>query len=480
MVAVPPEILIHIGSHFPAESCLACLSVCRQWTEVFTPLLWRSVSNSEQPWHDRLRQSLSSPMDQQKSLQKRIMASIRKHRDSIHHLVVQDDRILRAAVRASIIGLVSLTVGLEGGWVSKDYFHSKSNTSRSLDPSFVERFPPEWAELLPGSIIGPARIPGGWSRTMAFWALVRSNPGGQQALLEEESRSFPVDVLSTLPLLRHLECDRNANDFLPIQLSLGRFPSVTSFVHAGKTRLSPRTFLLSDQASIANTTLRRLVFEQKTNIGLFRAIVVAFPALENCRVNDLGNNMPAATRGQEEILEHSSLKTLSMWVSVYLSLARIRFPKVRCLKGEMDIRQCAELGALLESFPALTSFIHTRRGFRWSYPGSEEVNLEKGAVFAMRALVLEDRLIDPEGICRILSHLPFLVRLDIGEVDAAALTEVARTCRNLEHARLDICEQCSPELSRLFVECSKLRTCLKLERLDICVEGVPRLTEEQE
>ncbi|KAG0200878.1 hypothetical protein BGX33_010729 [Mortierella sp. NVP41] len=382
-------------------------------------------------------------MDQQKSLQKRITASIRKHKDSIHHLVVQDDRILRAAVRASITGLVSLTVGLEGGWVSKDYFHSKSNTSRRLDPSFVERFPPEWAELLPGSIIGPARIPGGWSRTMAFWALVRSNPGGQQALLEEESRSFPVDVLSTLPLLRHLECDRNANDFLPIQLSLGRFPS----------------------ASVTNTTLRRLVFEQKTNIGLFRAIVVAFPALENCRVNELGNNMPAATRGQEEILEHSSLKTLSMCVSVYLSLARIRFPKVRCLKGEMDIRQCAELGALLESFPALTSFIHTRRGFRWSYPGSEEVNLEKGAVFAMRTLVLEDRLVDPEGICRILSHLPFLVRLDIGEVDAAALTEVARTCRNLEHARLDICEQCSPELSRPFVGCSKLRTCLKLERV---------------
>ncbi|KAF9099895.1 hypothetical protein BGX23_009750 [Mortierella sp. AD031] len=389
MVAVPPEILIHIGSHFPAESCLACLSVCRQWTEVFTPLLWRSVSNSEQPWHDRLRQSLSSSMDQQKSLQKRITASIRKHKDSIHHLVVQDDRILRAAVRASITGLVSLTVGLEGGWVSKDYFHSKSNTSRRLDPSFVERFPPEWAELLPGSIIGPARIPGGWSRTMAFWALVR----------------------------------------------------------------------------VTNTTLRRLVFEQKTNIGLFRAIVVAFPALENCRVNELGNNMPAATRGQEEILEHSSLKTLSMCVSVYLSLARIRFPKVRCLKGEMDIRQCAELGALLGSFPALTSFIHTRRGFRWSYPGSEEVNLEKGAVFAMRTLVLEDRLVDPEGICRILSHLPFLVRLDIGEVDAAALTEVARTCRNLEHARLDICEQCSPELSRPFVECSKLRTCLKLERV---------------
>lgn len=429
------------------------------------------------------------------------------------------------------------------------------NSTLSEPPSLV---PKEWDELIPKAVFHEVDFNGmGLDNTRAFWRLVYMNPGLRRLIFSDDvtsaaaalmmntsvaangaaaftvlaptSESFLLSVFTRLRSLRHLKVGQHADEFLFCNLNTF-FPSLESFVHSESVAFNPRTVQLEPHRN-----LRRLKFICTVSPGQLRAIVVAFPRLEELSVRRLHYNDLLAHRydsnsnGTPETgltgpqwaddLVHSSLMQLAIedprFVSSSCGLlrSRILYPQVTKLITNVRIRCSLDLGRVLYILPSVPSLqicgINDFNGadgeqddteWQWSRPFSE--------IWGRDHAMVEDWRIDwinlgpSSKMDAFYAQMPLLTHLNVKHcsLDGTTLSAFSRYFKNLEYIEFNLDDSFSKELLDLFVGCLKLKdcigeghfvmaddiinsaewTCLQLERLAIMVTGVPRLTKLQE
>ncbi|KAF9151292.1 hypothetical protein BG015_006858 [Linnemannia schmuckeri] len=548
-----PEILAAIGLHLDIDSLLACTTVCRQWSAVFAPCIWHNFDITRKLWRHLLdSRSLSKTGEEDNFIerQERLTALMNQHNQHIRHLTVKDKMVLIAALEAPLTGLHSLTLELEIWELDADDEESdinKSNTWISMmlaaiaEKSPLEVMVPEaafaddsegdqarldwtracWLTVLMNSALRRLTY-GGYSSLRYVNSLATQPPKEQEGeggslgeskmpLLTSVSESFLVDTLSRLPRLRHLELGMNADNFIFHNLET-LLPNLESFVHVD------RAFIDTGAVQLASPhqALRILDFQQVSiTASQLRAIVIAFPVLHRLSITqarsriydvnyDKYNTLISTTSFQiEDILEHSSLTYLSIRHQPHIDFLRSRtkFPKITGIDRSVPIKNAYELRQLLWAFPALERLDSEYELGERVPLRAEEIIHEKDREYRLRSLNINTSSFSTCDLDSCIAQMPFLVLLEIsgGFLDGRVLTELARTCKNLQYARFDLQEECSQELNALFVGCSKLKECLgkghrvraediiggpewschSLEKLDMKIVGVPRLSAEQ-
>ncbi|KAF9139624.1 hypothetical protein BGX30_007678 [Mortierella sp. GBA39] len=550
-----PEILAAIGLHLDIDSLLACTTVCRQWSAVFSPCIWHNFDITRKLWRHVLDpRGISKPgnADSYIERQERLTALMKKHNQHIRHLTVKDKMVLIAALEAPLTGLHSLTLELEIWELDADDEESdvnKSNTWISMMLAAIAETSP-LKSLVPESAFAEDtegnRATLDWTR--ACWLVVFMNSalrrltyGGYSSLRyvnflatqspEEEgggssaagvtedtkmpvltsvSESFLVDILSRLSRLRHLELGMNADNFIFHNLAT-LLPNLDSFVHVD------RAFIHTGAVQLASPhqALRILDFQQVSmTASQLRAIVVAFPVLHRLSITqarsriydvnyDKYNIVTSPTSFQvEDIFEHSSLASLSIRHQPHIDFlrSRTRFSRITGIDRSVPIKNAYELRQLLWAFPSLES-LDSEYELGERVPLRAEEIVHEDREYHIRSLNINTSSFSTCDLDSCIAQMPFLALLEIsgGFLDGRVLTELARTCVHLVYARFDLQEECSQELNALFVGCSKLRECLGkghrvwaedimngpewtcsgLEKLDMKVGGVPRLSVEQ-
>lgn len=549
-----PEILAAIGLHLDIDSLLACTTVCRQWSAVFFPCIWHNFDITRKLWRPLIDPRGTSEADDYIERQERLTALMRQNNQHIRHLTVKDKMVLVAALEAPLTGLQSLTLELEIFELDandKDSDINKSNTWISLLLAVItEQSPLEL--LVPESAFAddaeedPARLD--WTRAcwMAVFmnsALRRLTFGGYSSLryvnslatqyLEEgkeggvslaagmkkesnmpvltsASESFLGDTLSRLPRLRHLELGMNADNFIFHNLA-ALLPNLDTFIHADRAFIDTKTVQLTSP----HQALRILDFQNASMTACqLRAIVVAFPGLESLSITqprsriydvnyDKYNILTGATSFQaEDVLDHPSLTSLSIRHQPHIDFlhSRTKFSRITGIDRSVPIKNSYELRQLLWAFPALERFgSEYELGER--VPLTVEEVIHEVRDYRICSLNINTSSFSTFDLDSIFAQMPLLKTLDIsgGFLDKGMLTELARTCRNLQYARFDLQEECSQTLNALYVGCSELKECLgkghrvraddiingpewtcrSLEKLDMKVIDAPWLRAEQ-
>ena len=329
-------------------------------------------------------------------------------------------------------------------------------------------------------------------------------------VLTSVSESFLVDILSRLSRLRHLELGMNADNFIFHNLAT-LLPNLESFVHVNRAFIHTRAVQLASP----HQALRILDFQQVSiTASQLRAIVVAFPVLHRLSITqarsriydvnyDKYNILTSSASFQAgDVLEHSSLTSLSIRHQPHIDFlrSRIRFPRIKVSDRSVPIKNVYELRQLLWAFPALESLDSEYELGERVPLGAKEI-VHEDREYHIRNLNINTSSFSTCDLDSCIAQMPFLVLLEIsgGFIDGRVLTELARTCMYLEYALFDLQKEYSQELNALFVGCSKLRECLGkghrvraedimnglewtcsgLEKLDMKVSGVPRLSVEQ-
>ncbi|KAF9102916.1 hypothetical protein BGX29_004013 [Mortierella sp. GBA35] len=269
--------------------------------------------------------------------------------------------------------------------------------------------------------------------------------------------------MSRLPLLRHLEIGQHADDFLLLNLAV-RFPQITSFVHSETPGFDP---------------------------GQFRAIIVAFPALQRLMIYRM---QPVSTRKKSEnwdYLEHQTLVWLSV-ADLYPAVQpRVKFPKVRTVFGSLYERSF-NLQQALKAFPILQSLRVRSMGGEPIYlcaKDPEEANIQSIWSRNVRlrvSLAVLSRFLRQSLICLFRSDLRWTGRrLQPGGHCSSQSNPrthpIQPSGTMLEGTQPAFCPMLELEGVRERVHFLRADdTCHGLEKVHIIVEGVPRLTDEQE
>ncbi|KAF9152562.1 hypothetical protein BG015_005083 [Linnemannia schmuckeri] len=547
---VPPEVLGHIGAYLDNLALFSCALVNRYWNEVFEPCLWSSVDSNHTPWFWTSAKSTISMAEHQQ----RVSTSLQRHRQHIRDLKVRDEMLLLAALEANITGLVSLYLD-PTYFKSTMYFHS----ARKAELLLVSE---DWDELIPQAAFdGTYYADRSIDYTRALWRLVYMNPGLRRlvfqrvermsitfflmahpsvapngavtsSVLTPTSQSFLLNMLARLRSIRHLQVGQRADEYLFCNLNT-LFPSLDSFVHSDMVDFNPRTVRLDPHRN-----LRSLKFLCTISPGQLRAVVVAFPELEELSVRRLLDNhhlvhyVDSPSSNSETVLTgpqwaddlvHSSLMRLAIddmsFVSLKLSsscgLLRSRtiYPYVTKSGTYIRVRCAMDLGRVLYVFPSALSLQiwginnssqigHLQDDVDWKCPPPFfETWGRDHAMVKDLAFVYVD-LSPSAEMNAVYAQMPLLTRMKLKHcsLDGTTLTTFSRYFKNLEYIEFNLNEPYSKELLDLLVGCPKLKccvgkghvvmaddivdspewTCRELERLDIVVVGVPRLTEQQE
>lgn len=552
-----PEILAAIGMHLDIDSLLACTTVCRQWSAVFSPCIWHNFDITRKLWRHLLDpRGISKPgeADNYIERQERLTALLKKHNQHIRHLTIKDKMVLIAALEAPLTGLHSLTLELEIWELDADDEESdinKCNTWISIllaaitEKGTLESLMPEsafmedterdqarldwtracWLAVFMNSALRRLTY-GGYSSLRYVNSLATRSPeeegaeGGSFAagmtedskmpVLTSVSESFLVEILSRLSRLRHLELGMNTDNFIFHNLAT-LLPNLESFVHVD------RAFIHTGAVQLASPhqALQILDFQQVSiTASQLRAIVAAFPVLRRLSITqarsriydvnyDKYNILTSSTSFQAEgVLEHSSLTSLSIRHQPHIDFlrSRTRFPRITGIDRSVPIKNAYELRQLLWAFPALEN-LDSEYELGERVPLRAEEIIYEDREYHIRSLNINTSSFSTCDLDSCIAQMPFLVLLEIsgGFLDGRVLTELARTCMCLMYARFDLQEECSQELNALFVGCSELRECLGkghrvraedimngpewtcsgLEKLDMKVGGVPRLSAKQ-
>lgn len=357
-----------------------------------------------------------------------------------------------------------------------------------------------------------------------------TNPDGMVTrTLTPTSRSFLLNVLSRLRSLRHLQIGLRTDEFLLCNLN-SYLPDLESFVHDEVVDFNPRTVRIDPHRN-----LRSLKFTCPISPGQLRTVVAAFPGLETLLVHRLRDNynlghyiestsstetLPAAPQWDDDLVHFSltrlvidNMGSASQKLSPTSSLLRSRtlYPHVTTMIGRIKIRHTLDLGRVLCILPSAAT-LHIQ-GINQSHQSHEEQG-ETGwqcLLFetcgrnhaAVKALDIGWVNFGPSvKMNTVYAMMPLLTRIRMKHcyIDGTTLTAFSRHFKNLEYLEFLLNEPCSKELLGLLVGCPKLKncvgkghvvmaedivnspewTCLDLERLDIVVSGVPRLTNQQE
>ncbi|KAF9102452.1 hypothetical protein BGX29_004595 [Mortierella sp. GBA35] len=500
MISIP-EILHLIATFVDAESCLACISVCRQWNKVFTPHLWRTVDPRASP-HKRIFETGG----EQSGRKLWISALLQTHRHHIRELMVTDDAVLFASLNADLTGLQTLSLtwnhqepnllenvpldsdgSQDGGGAQNDpgnedsgsiHDHGGYEISGGYEGDVSESDADLWQSLIPTSAFVEPYYPWTLARTRACWRLILTNPGLRHLVLEEllpileleanwsedpdneippvltpTSRNFLVDAFSRLTSIQHIEIGMIADDFLLGNLAT-LLPNLTSFIHSDVAYFDPSTIL-----STPHRALKKLEFKGGISTSQFRAIVVAFPALSHLTLLefDRDSDSGACAAARKEVLVHASLEHLSIRYDNCLRLdARTRFPKITQLNGDVEISCANDIRKILWTYPALQRLYsrnETAEGVRLT---EEEKELYSREVHEhkIQALTLDNLVFDAQHLDTIVAQMPFLVELKIDgdKIDGRALRQITKTCRRLERLYFDLQEGCTREMLGMLAE----------------------------
>ncbi|KAF9136324.1 hypothetical protein BGW39_000040 [Mortierella sp. 14UC] len=536
MMIDTPELLAHIGQFLDPESCLACIAVCRLWRQVYTPCLWKTIIWTDPLWLRTLdyldttilepgyvwndpkwgpffslreleRRDTSMEFRQKQVRLQRITSILSDHSCHIRHLTIDRDRILQGALLAGLESLSSLVFCRS----LDEVVHNDDDEDEEVDDLEeglallvgVQLWEYEYSHRVFYNL-NFRRSP---YRSRAQWRLTLNNPylrrlefhgtsSTESPGLTAETIHFLVFALARLPLLRHMEIGQNADDFLLTNLA-------TMFLHVS-------TFVFSDDPgfdsrrlqSHTHPALRRLLVQGDLSAEQFRAVIAAFPGLMHLSIRAV-HNADLEVLQSWDYLEHQCLVWL--WVQDLEPVvnARVRLPKITTVSpGVMFTFGFVTIFEAVKSFPALeTLSVITEGGIGLCINGFQDDDAypvhSPGKTLAVWNIYTEHDLL---RVGKIVSHLGSVVRLELCELYEPTLVNIADTCPMLEYFRFVMEDRCPKELNQVFVKCAHLKVCvgwghflpledfinglewicLGLERLDIVIEGVPRLTVEQE
>lgn len=508
---LPPELLSHIGCHLDPESRHVCVAVCRDWKQIFTPHLWSEIDTGAKPWRPVFRFVPPAVVSDLLSA----------HRRWIRDLSTHNLKTLNTVLHANLRGLSSLRV------------HTRHNVFSSPDVLNVD--PTMFLNLLTNdekwddhiqSITGKSIF----YDTLALWRLVLTNPGLRRLELLNTmdhsgyttlddpvvpAESFLVLALSSrLPALVHLEVGWGCGDVLLCELA-GSFPNLQSFGHVGQTV----DFLPECLKPSCHLNLRVLAFRNLINADQMRAVLLAFPGLQSLTVTKTNNLRNHRRRGvaivtymdfsflQRTIVEHKSLKSLdicdlSLVEKANIRLSRIqtltcttsKFPTIGAIQTTLNL--CPTLDRLefrIEQQQRRQLFLSARALSQ--FPAIDYDPVLKKDPHPLKTLIYADSNLDCFTSDDLISRVPFLTRLDLGIINVEVLVAMTTTCTTLEYVRFSLDNPYPAELSQLFVSCSRLKecrgdghiiaaddlingpewTCMGLEKLDIDIQGLPRL-----
>ncbi|KAG0292587.1 hypothetical protein BGZ96_003965 [Linnemannia gamsii] len=236
--------------------------------------------------------------------------------------------------------------------------------------------------------------------------------------------------------------------------------------------------------------------------------------------NNSTETFPATPQRDDDLVHYSltrlvidSMDSVSQKLSPSSSLlwSRTLYPHVTTMIAKIKIRCALDLGRVLYVLPSAATLqiqgikrshqSHAKQEeIGWQCPVFETCGRDHAAVKALNISWVD---FDPSvKMNAIYALMPLLTRIKLKHcyIDGTTLTAFSRHFKNLEYLEFLLNESCSKELLDLLVGCPKLKncvgkghvvmaddivnspewTCLDLERLDIVVSGVLRLTKQQE
>ncbi|KAG0278633.1 hypothetical protein BGZ95_003537 [Linnemannia exigua] len=526
---VIPEILDHIAIYVDADSAIACVPVCRQWRDLFTPYLWRTVDTGASP-----HCQIFACGGNQRQRHRWISALFQKYKRHIRNLTITNHGELLASLENDLTELHSLT--LKRSIVNRVPFVDAYDDERSVDESYRDDngFYSSVLHTRPWELAIPREAfdqgySGEAALTRGSWLLVQNNLNlrriafdstwgalsfkntpsffGYPSLMQSEGVSFLTGILSILPSLQHLEIGSHADDYLFANLAT-ILPNLESFVYSSPTCFMPWEILI-----LPHRALKRLVFKKRISTEQLRAIAVALPSLIQLSFPELHNregftNMTGNNRRDGPVmadaLECKLLESLDITarrcdLNGVLG-ALIRFPRIKQLdKGVNNLHLSIRFQQVLWSFPSLLRL-------ECSAKSMQKIIFTNYGVFEhpVQELVLRNIGFVANQIQSMFLRLPFLVDLEVHiyEFNGETLLELARTYRMLERLQIDLQDDCSwamvdflntcPPTLKTFrgnghialvadvLERAEWSSCTGLEELDIEIFGIFRLTNEQE
>ncbi|KAF8934019.1 hypothetical protein BGZ47_010560 [Haplosporangium gracile] len=511
-----PEILQHITSYLDPKSLLVCTLVSRQWRTDFTPYLWRTFDDFQEPWW-RLVESCSgsnclaeegesSTRESYEDRQDRLSTVMRNFgQQHIRHLTVAKEMVLVAALEANLTRLHSLTFDFHACEPDDD---DDDDNGNSDDDYYISDGGDDDNNI--------NDIRESYSRMLTLLEAQGTNNLRDNSAPIAAFDGSPADGLSMiLTRARWRMVGLNADNFLFCNLAT-LLPSLVSFVHVDRVTFDPVVL----QQKPVHSALKDLDFRHASMTPEeLRAIVVAFPALTRLAI-DNGRSLYTPYKGDinvtkattdRDIIEYSSLMTFQIRRQPYIDIlrSRIRFPGITELCQSVFVNNAQELQQLFWMFPALEryhSMTHTGNA-------TEPLHVDEG-VREIRDYPIENLILAPAdnfnsvfdsamfNLGSIVPQMPFLTQLWISGMwdNGQTMIDVARNCKNIQEVTIDLKEGCSQGLLELFVGCPKLRTChgrghlvlakdliesaewvcVELRELDIEIVGIPRLTVVQE
>ncbi|KAF9129157.1 hypothetical protein BGW39_004425 [Mortierella sp. 14UC] len=505
---IPLEVLLQIASHLDTHSCFACRNVCRLWAEAFIPYCWRTLDQLRSPWKLVLRSpGPSETPEEQEQWTMRSRSLLRRYGAHVREIIIRDDALLDAAIKARLSRLESLTIcgivnqyvcGQESAFMAVEQ-QQQQKPINSLTTSTYTTLE-DWRQL-PSMLLFGTEFPKQCllSRTQGCWQLIMNNPGlrhlefkSQAAYtlfpftsfprlstgMSADSGAFLDSVLARLPHLSHLAIEQPAADH--VFASLGtRYRNITSFVYPNADEFG--NGILSRTGS--STTLRRLKLQRRINAANLVDLGRKFPELRELSLSILqvysffqytppdgsdsyNNDNSGITGASKEPPLLSKLEHLfvsKIFDITSLSRAGIKLPAVKRIDPTIKFRTLAYLWILLRAFPTLEYLdaMETHSPDARYGDNLDPATLKPTSSLRLKTLILSHGSARfGAGVGGMLEVMPLLTRLELGIVPASALASMARNCRNLEHLRFNI-EQGKghKELNVLFEACPKLRIC---------------------
>ncbi|KAF9132692.1 hypothetical protein BGW39_011555 [Mortierella sp. 14UC] len=526
-----PEVLDHIASFLDADSCFACISVCRQWKEVFTPHLWRSIDPDASP-HCRIFSCRGNKVERQRW----IANLLRTYKKYIRDLTVTDAAVLLWALDNDVRDLRSLTMEYSTSifWCLEGLTGLDDNDrgSKRVAESAIQSHSCD--TVIPRSAFGDDEDDEKIQLTRATWLLVSRNSGLRCLAFDfawcvdwiethlsddPEYEALPIlhprsigclpEILSRLPWLRHIEIGIGADDYLLTQLATV-IPNLESFIHSDLVKFDPQAIALQPP----HRALKRLVFCSAISSKQLRAIVLAFPEMQHLEVRNVetenkgnisndGNDELEEAAGAE-VLECSLLTALVVndeainFPGIFNSL--VRFPRITGLSWYVGITGLDMIRQVLWIFPALQRVDTVDLDSREITFGGEMI--EGDNVYLIQELFICNRLYQANKDMAFFT-MPFLVVLEMHgcTLDGSSLAQINKTCRALQQLWFDLDTGCSREMLDLLADGpAMLRSCrggehivlakdlirsaewscTGLKELDITIAGVVRMTKNQE
>ncbi|KAF8946861.1 hypothetical protein BGZ47_011100 [Haplosporangium gracile] len=476
-----PEIFSHVGRYLSPMSCLACVLVCREWRDIFTPCLWSEIDTAAEPWQSILR---SVPL-------KALPDLLFKHRAWIRHLEAHKDVFVRVALKANINSLRSLTVS-----APRHTFTSPSRLDDDpIDYLAVIASDKLWsehiAEMLLETNLEIREHLNRTYKTLAVWRLVLKNPGlhcltfnntssrghmdWRDVPLIPAKESLLISVLSrvvgyiradTIPTQQHLRSLTFKQSITASQLCsiVVAFPMLLCLsMRRITTDFGPEALLPS------HLYLRTLTFDYTITASQLRAILIAFPVLRSLSVARTAHDNGCACGGGNNwgvgctrwsMLEHPCLETLSVHSVSLILAANVRFPQVRHLKcAAFSLSTVYLIQKALQPFPALDR-LKVLGAWQMVDP---EISEEDGPgcefmPYPLTTIICSECTQFAANTLALWFH--FVVSLDLGTITTKVLVAITTTCGALEYARFELKEKCCEELCLFLAACSRLKECL--------------------